>query len=204
MFQLKNQTPGSKAVCGFSIILILQEVKGPRHFVEQIINFNKNGTESKMENPAYLERWTLCFSSSKNRKLTVKLWWAGARKRKKRAFLYHLSCLKGIFFKICVLSECIVHSLHFQNTHTFAYQKALLYTLLLFVSKIVEYLQCILNSFICYTVFLCPLKTPGVEKYIRRNGLSAKSISNVLLVFFIKAMQYESETIIVAETIQKK
>ena len=40
-------------MCGFSIILILQEVKGPMHFVEQITNFNKNGTESKMENPAY-------------------------------------------------------------------------------------------------------------------------------------------------------
>ena len=124
--------------------------------------------------------------------------------KKKEGIFVPFILSEGDFFKICSLSECIVHSIHFQNTHTFAYQKALLYTLLLFVSKIVEYLQCILNSFICYTVFLYPLKTPGVEKYIRRNGLSIKSISNVLLVFLIKAMQYESKTIIVAETIQKK
>ena len=43
-----------------------------------------------------LERQTLCFSSYKNRKLKVKLWWVVARERKTRAFLYHLFCPKKI------------------------------------------------------------------------------------------------------------
>ena len=45
------------------------------HFVEQKYkNFNKNETESKMENPRHSFRETnLCFSSYKNRKLKVKL-----------------------------------------------------------------------------------------------------------------------------------
>ena len=36
--------------------------------------------------------------------------------------------------------------MHFQNTHTFTYQKTLLHTLLLFVFKTAENLQCILND----------------------------------------------------------
>ena len=36
--------------------------------------------------------------------------------------------------------------MYFQNIHTFTYQKTLLQTLLLFVFKIVESLQCIVNS----------------------------------------------------------
>ena len=52
---------------------------------------------------------------------------------------------KGNFFKTCVLSQCIVYWIHFQNIHTFTYQKAFLHTLSLLVSKIVESLQCILN-----------------------------------------------------------
>ena len=37
------------------------------------VNFNKNETESEMENLTHLERRTLCFSSYKSRKLKVKL-----------------------------------------------------------------------------------------------------------------------------------
>ena len=36
--------------------------------------------------------------------------------------------------------------MHFQNIHTFTYQKALLYTLLLLVFKVVESLQCIFKQ----------------------------------------------------------
>ena len=46
---------------------------------------------------------------------------------------------------ICVLSQCIMYWIHFQNIHTFTYQKALLHTLLLLVFKIVESLHCILK-----------------------------------------------------------
>ena len=97
-----------------------------------------------------LERRNLFFSSRKNRKSKVKLWWVGARERKKRAFLYRFFFLpKGNFFKICILSQCIVYWTHFQNIHTFTYQKTLLHTTLLLISKIVERLQCILKSYFC-------------------------------------------------------
>ena len=103
------------------------------------INFNKNGTELKMGNShTVLERRTLRFSSYKNRKLKVKLPWVRARERKNRAFFLPFTLSEGNFFKICVSSQCIVYWIHFQNIHTFTYQKALLYTLLLLVPKIIE------------------------------------------------------------------
>ena len=58
--------------------------KSPCFLLNKIINFNKNETELKMENPiTVLERWTMCFSSYKNCKLKIKLWWVEAHKRKK-------------------------------------------------------------------------------------------------------------------------
>ena len=42
------------------------------------------------------------------------------------------------FFNIWVLSQCIVYWIHFQNIHTFTYQKTLLHILFLLVFKIVE------------------------------------------------------------------
>ena len=65
----------------------LFKVKESMHFVEQKYK-PKNKTESKMENPyTVLERRTLCFSSYRNCKLKVKVWWVGARERKKKASL---------------------------------------------------------------------------------------------------------------------
>ena len=101
-----------------------------------------------------LERCTLCFSSYKNRKLKVKLWWVGGRKRKEGIFCT-VYFVRRNFFKICVLSHCKVYWIHFQNIHIFTYQKTLLHTLLLLVSKIVESLQCILKLlFIVSNTFL--------------------------------------------------
>ena len=55
-------------------------------FVEQNINF-KTKRNRKWKIPhTLLERRALCFSSYKKHKLIVKLWWVGARKRKKYAF----------------------------------------------------------------------------------------------------------------------
>ena len=92
-----------------------------------------------------LERRSLCFSSYKSRKLKTKLWWVGARKRKKRIFFVPFILSEWSFFRICVLSQCIVYWIHFHNIHTFTYQKTLLHKLLLLVFKIIESLQCILN-----------------------------------------------------------
>ena len=80
------------------------------------------------------EKWkisqALYLSSYKNHKVKVKLWWLGARERKKGAFFVPFILSEGNFFNICVLSQCIVYWIHFQNIHNFRYQKTLLYTLL--------------------------------------------------------------------------
>ena len=87
-----------------------------------------------------LERWTLCFGSYKNCELKVKLWWVGAHKRIKRAFLFFVTFIlsEGNLFNICFFSQCIVYWINFQNMYTFAYQKALPHTLLLVVFKIIK------------------------------------------------------------------
>ena len=70
------------------------------------------------------------------------------RKDKTRAFSVPFILSKGKSCvilskgKICVLSQCIVYWIHFQNMHTFTYQKTLLHTLLLLVCKIVSRLVC--------------------------------------------------------------
>ena len=48
------------------------------------------------------EIWTFCFSSYKNRELKVKLWWAGARERKKSAFFVTFICPKELFLTFAV------------------------------------------------------------------------------------------------------
>ena len=58
--------------------------KKPCILLKKNKNFNKNKMESKMENSTH--SFTLCFSSYKNRKLKVKLWWVEARERRKRTF----------------------------------------------------------------------------------------------------------------------
>ena len=56
------------------------------------------------------------------------------------------------FFKICVLSQCIVYWIYFQNIHTFTYQKTLLHYTFFPVFKIVESFQRILKKH-CYSFF---------------------------------------------------
>ena len=93
------------------------------------INFNKIETESKMENPTILERQSLCFSSYKNRKLKLKLWWVGARKRKKKEFFCTVYFVRRkLFNHMCFISMYSVYWIHFQNRHTFIYQRTLLHT----------------------------------------------------------------------------
>ena len=120
--------------------------ESPCIFLNKNINFNKNEAESKTENPTVLERRILWFSSYMNHKLKVKLWWVAACERKKRAFFVPFVLSEGNFFKNCaLLSQCIVYWIHFRNIQTFIFQKTLLFTLLLLVSKIVESLQFILS-----------------------------------------------------------
>ena len=52
-----------------------------------------------------LERQTVCFISCKNRRLKVKLWWVGARGRKKIAFFCTVYSVRREFFKdLCFIS----------------------------------------------------------------------------------------------------
>ena len=121
--------------------------KSPCILLNKNINFNKNETESKMEIPhTVLDQRTLCFSSHSNCKLKVKLWWDGACKRKKEGIFCTIYFVWRKFFNISVLSQCIVYWIHFQNIHTFTYQKTLLHTFLQLVFSIGESLQCILTE----------------------------------------------------------
>ena len=101
------------------------------HFVEQkykTLIKTKWNRKQKISHTV-LQRRPLCFSSYKNCKLKVKLWWVGAYERKKRIFFVPLILSEENFLKIFVLSQCIVYWIHFQNIHTFTYQKTLLHTL---------------------------------------------------------------------------
>ena len=113
--------------------------KSPCILLIRNTNFNKKKRNQKWKIPhTVLERRTLCFSSNKNRKLKVKLWWVGARERKKKTFFVPLILSEGYFFNVFISSQCIVYWINFQNIHTFKYKKILLYTLLLLVFKVVK------------------------------------------------------------------
>ena len=56
--------------------------KSPYILLHKIINFIKNKTESKIENPTH----NFIETNLKNHKLKVKLSWVGACERKNRAF----------------------------------------------------------------------------------------------------------------------
>ena len=70
--------------------------KGPCILLNKNINFNKNKMELKMENPP--QRRNLCFSSYKNPKLKVKLWWVEARERKKEKIFSTVYFVRREFF----------------------------------------------------------------------------------------------------------
>ena len=76
-----------------------------------------------------LEIRALCFSSFKHRKLKAKLWWVGGRETKKYALFVTFILSKGNFCSLCILFQCLVNWINFQNTNIFSYQKALLDTL---------------------------------------------------------------------------
>ena len=99
---ISTQRSGSKTVRGFSILLILYKINLLFLCISlnKKMDFNKNEWkwERKWKIPhAVLEGRTLCFSSYKNRKLKVKLWWVGACKRKKMA-LCEVYCPKEIIW----------------------------------------------------------------------------------------------------------
>ena len=90
------------------------------------INFNKNKTIRKWKiSHRVLERRTLCFSSYKNRKLKVKLWWVEARERKKVC----LFCTVYFVQKKCFKHLCFISFVFYFRIYTFTYQKTLPHTI---------------------------------------------------------------------------
>ena len=69
----------------------LLKSQSPCILLNKNINFNWKTPHT------VLERWTLYFSSYKNRQLKVKLWWVGTREKKKTAFFVPFILSKGNF-----------------------------------------------------------------------------------------------------------
>ena len=95
------------------------------------INFNKNKTNSKVENLTQSFRETnlvvqLIYESQIKSK-TVMSW--SSRKKKEDIFCTVYFLRRKYFYNICILSQCIVYLIHFQNIHIFTNQKTFLHTL---------------------------------------------------------------------------
>ena len=58
----------------------------------------------------FLDRYTLCFSSYKNCDLKMKLFWVGARKRKKSVFVTFILYKGNFFLHLCFISTYRVFS----------------------------------------------------------------------------------------------
>ena len=70
-----------------------------------------------------------------------------SRKKKGAFFVPFILCDRN-FFNICVLSQCIVYSIHLRNVCTFIYQTNITSYIFLLVLKAFESFQCILKPFI--------------------------------------------------------
>ena len=73
------------------------------------ISFNKNETEWKISHTIF-ERQILYFSSYKNHKLKVKLWWIGVPERKMSAFFVPF-ILFTVYYLLCFISIYSVNTL---------------------------------------------------------------------------------------------
>ena len=99
-----------------------------------------------MENPKHtFTEMNLLLQLVEESQIKSKTLMRWSSRQKRSAFFVTFILSQGIFFNICVLSQCIVYWINFQNVYTFTYGKKLLYTLLQLVFKIIESLQCILK-----------------------------------------------------------
>ena len=98
----------------FERIYDVSKSKSPCILLNKNINFNKNETESNMENLTPSSKKTnlvlqfLQVSQIKSETVLSWSWW-----RKKRTFLAPIILSEKNFFKIYVLSQCIVYWRHF-------------------------------------------------------------------------------------------
>ena len=162
---LKNQRSASKISCDFFVVFTLKRDYGVNDsaifffffFWTKIWTLTKTRRYQKWKISCTVsQRWTMRSLSYKNCKLKVKLWWVGTCERWKSTHFVIFILFIGIFFKICVLFQCIIYWIKFQNKYTFTYQKTFLHTILLLVFKTVESLQCIPKATsVLITFFFC-------------------------------------------------
>ena len=122
-------------------------------FVERNSNFNKNETESKMENPTQTFKETnlalqLIYEFRIiNYKLLIKIktvmsW---SSRKKNECVFFNIYFFRRHFFNICVLSHCRMYWKNFLKICTFTNKKHINSYTFLHIFKIVESLQCTLN-----------------------------------------------------------
>ena len=117
--------------------------KSPCILLNKNIALIKTKPNRKWKIPhTFLERRT--FSSHKNRKLKIKLWWVAARERK---FFAPFILPEATLFLTLVLFQYIAYWIHFQNFYTFTHQKTLLHTLFCLFLKSSKAITVSLNVF---------------------------------------------------------
>ena len=99
------------------------------------ISFNKTKQNRKRKIPHTVsERQTLCFSSFKNRKIKVKLWWVGARERKQRAVFEPFATFMFYLNAECIEQTFTIHIFLHIKKHYFMYTFLLVFKIVCSVS----------------------------------------------------------------------
>ena len=111
------------------------------------INFNKNEKESKIENLTHSFRETnlvlqLIWASQIKSKIMISC----SLRKKNKCIICTIYFVRKKFFNICVLSQCILYWIHFQNIHTFKYQ-----IILNNIKRNIKY-QILINCTLSYTL----------------------------------------------------
>ena len=118
--------------------------KSPSILLSKNINFNKKEADQKLKIPHSFIETNLVPQPIEESQIKSKTVMSYSSRKKKKTFVPFILS-EGNFLKIFNLSQFTVYGIHFQNINTFTYQKILLHTLLLLVSKIDESLQCTLK-----------------------------------------------------------
>ena len=132
---LRSRVPGAKPYFFFLLFWFWKKlwrfyINSPCILLNKNIDFNKNKKKSKMENLTHIFReknFVLQLIKEWQIKSKTVVSW-NLRKREKCIFCTVCFVQRNIF-NIFVLSQCIVYWTHFQNIHTFTYQKTLPHTL---------------------------------------------------------------------------
>ena len=90
-----------------------------------LLNKKQNGIENRKSYTVLQRR--IVFELIQEPQIKCKTVIVGARKEKKDIFC-NVYFVRRNFFNICALSQSTVYLIHFQNIHTFTYQKTILHT----------------------------------------------------------------------------